>query len=240
VTLSIQVKDWSDIPDRMKRKWLELKYQSLYHLFIDLMIQYKPLIDASPEILADIYAKIDWAFLSTSTQPAFTRYGDYYFGEPMLKYATAYEFQMIDTHLQKFMKTKDEYHMRVLFFTVARKRDKEHHIKTGDIRRKIISETEIEILAKSSMKIPRYILIATLHYVQNNLATVTGMYSKILRSRSGGGDGLGWMSTFIGIAESGVFGNIDMVYETNIHTLFSYLIKKQHEYDEIESQSKKR
>lgn len=242
---SIDIKQYSDIPFELKVKWLSSKQddESLYSLFIDVLRHHKvPVKKMSTEHLAQLYNIVDWAFLNNPPlEPIIKAYKSYLFGEAKMKMATALEFQMADYYFNQYIKTKDDKYLTYLFHTVARKKaTKDEYIRKEDIRSPLKSKTHIESTADAEGPLPKYVLEATVMYTYANLTHIGSTYSKVLGGGDGESDGLGWTSTFMSIAESRVFGNLEQVYDENIYNLFTYMLKKKRENEAMEKKMKSR
>lgn len=242
---SIDIKSWDNIPFDLKVKWLSSPQddQSLYSLFIDILKSHKiPVKKMTTDHLAQLFLIVDWDFMNhPPLEPIIKSYKSYLFGEAKLKKASALEFQMADKYFNEYIKTKDDKCLSYLFHTVARKAaTKEEHFRKEDKRQALKSQTLIEATADAEGPLPKHVKEATVMYVFANLTWISNTYGKVLGGGDTESDGLGWTSTFMSIAESRVFGNLEAVYDENIHNLFTYMIKKKREADAMEKKMKKK
>lgn len=100
-------------------------------------------------------------------------------------------------------------------------------------------ESEKQIRAARRINLPKYFINNILLYCESNLRWFHKLYSKALSTGSGDSydDGLGWTSTFMTTAETGVFGNLDQVYLSNIHDVMIFLVKKSREAEQYNQSS---
>lgn len=195
-----------------------------------------PLVD-----IVAISKMIDWSFLKAPHYPPLIpsfkyRFRTYYFGMAKLQTASCLEFQLLERYYSDYTKTNNPYNLYKMLAAVCRtKATRSEQLKYEDIRKPLISETEIEHRAKYFAKVPIRLLTAILIYVESNLGYVLQTYGKILGSGDGKPSALGWTATFLSIAESPAFGDINEVYKTNIHTTLAYLIKKKEDNDALQA-----
>jgi hypothetical protein len=102
---------------------------------------------------------------------------------------------------------------------------------------KYTSQKQVEYARR--INLPNYFINNILIYCESNLKWFHKLYTKALQSGSGNtyDDGLGWTSTFMTTAESGVFGNLESVYLSNIHDVMIFLVKKSKEAAHENNQS---
>lgn len=144
------------------------------------------------------------------------------------------------------------YHMLA---TICRQKnpDKESAIKREDIRIPLVSRDQVKAFAKVMKRYDdawilrpqiRFATAAALLFTLYMKKFVNERYIARLNQGTDPNDNnnqldFGWHTIAQQIAESGVFGNIDDVYDYNIHDLCIYLINKKQESDRIKSLNEK-
>ena len=245
-TIKIEIRGWGDLPPSLLYKFLssnQREDKALLRLFIGILRHHKvPVKKLEREYISELFLAVDWSFLKEyPLDPLIPSSLGYHFGEAKMRTATALEYQLAEHYYHKYIKDWKLHDLRCMFFTVARPlASKAEYLTTEDKRTRLISQSQVEDLAKTGPKIDNAVLSAAFYYVYGNLMHISNLNKKILTGGSGASDGLGWTSTFMSIAEANIFGNLDSVYNTNIHNIFAFMLKKQVENAEIEKRMKRK
>lgn len=250
---SIQLKKWEDIPSPPLRTYLRNitlgidKGAARLLLLKSILSKYYKLKNSDVASLMDM---VDFSFLETAPLYPLIKsfrcgFVKYYFGEAKLRTSTGLEFQLIDQYYSEYIKTSDPKKLQCLVATMARRQAKKiDQIKFEDKRIQLISQSDVEARAEMFQKLPPEIYLTALMYAFSSLQFMQKTYGPILggSTKKASRVNLGWTATFMSIAETRVFGDLNAVYHTNIHTLMAFLIQKKQEAADMElaSSNKKR
>ena len=145
------------------------------------------------------------------------------------RYGTCYEFAKADYYFKRFKESKSKQDLDLFFATLARHKNNPS-----------INEEEIKSKLSKIKKTPEYIKLVTVCYfggIKNLVHDLYGefLFKSDLESNSSASAyvpkfNLEWWGIFNSIAESGVFGNIRSVHQSNFHDVCTYLVQKKEEY----------
>jgi hypothetical protein len=224
--IDIQIKSWNDIPKKLIKPFLSSAHipHLRFALFCDILRYHKVKTKSiSPSKLLELFTLVDWDFLSnpgtTALLPKYTKwFKTYHMPKGKLLDFTCKQFELLATYYQEF--TDPEY------------QDKESSLKNlvSIITYLNHVHSHADVMSYSKKKHPDYWVRNCIIYAHANLTWFDKLYTIALdtgrQKNDNPNDGLGWTSTFLSVAESGVFGNIDQVHKANIHDVMTYLIKK--------------
>lgn len=164
--------------------------------------------------------------------------------KPEMENATIREFIIADYYLDKYVKAMEGQDPKVLHYLFCLMgsmcRPVSNHSLT-DPRTPITSRQQAEAYAaiferhSSSVLYARriidiaticlYTAISTKNFIANN-------YMPHLNTESGGGGGIsfGWDTIVMDVAENGAFGNIKDCYDTGLHDIMIFCVKKAQEF----------
>lgn len=238
--MDIKISSWADIIDEYP--WFLRNIEKKKIIFpLWLRVLKRRGLKLSNEHTWELFHLVDWEFLRDypATPPKeefsfmFTRY---VWAKENLENSTALEFQLMENQLIKYQETGDKKHLKALTYCVVRPRDLDGYVEREDKRKPFISETDL-MVSSAKLILPPWVYIGAIIFAQTNLKNISDMYGRILTGGKGKSDGLGWTSTFMSVAESGIFGDINQVYKTNIHTILTFIYKKQVEFENQSSPS---
>lgn len=247
---------WDDLDGPQLRFCIEqlLKYERdldakfhIVHKLLDLPKGVFESLDA--QVVCDLIDVLDWMKLETTTTPLIARFqhkGIHYF-LPLAKFknGVAIEYPIADDYLVKFIKEGKMSDLNLLIATICRP-DREDHKKSiskGDRRIPLLSRMEVEERAKVLADLPEHIKISVLLYFagiknyifeiykghifpDNKMIDIDGTEIEVDPDENNKALLFGWWSKYFEIAETGVFGNLKKVHQTNFHTLCMYLVEK--------------
>jgi len=120
-------------------------------------------------------------------------------------------------------------------------------LKRGDERVPLHSKEEVEARVIRMATVPTEVLLQALTWWIGMKMLINGMYGAWLfeqdeedeedepasaeatAGKAGKGPNFGWWGIFLDVAESGVFGPLAQVYQTSIHDVCIFLVKKRAE-----------
>lgn len=232
--MNIIIESYDDIPHPVLIKWIINRIdttESILKMFIDILKFNKINVKILTSIqIVELFNLVDWSFLNVYPQSAIIKqYENFISGEASLKNCSAIEFYLIDQYYQSY-NTKGDKHdkhaLHNLTKTIYRK-DIGFDAKTGDNREPILSQAQLE---NNNVLFPENVQASALMYAHANLMYIQNSYGSALSGSeekpSSAGKILGWVATYMSIAETGIFGNFDQVLQTNIHVILTYMVKK--------------
>ncbi|MDJ1468156.1 hypothetical protein [Xanthocytophaga flava] len=161
---------------------------------------------------------------------------DYYLPLKDFSHMSAIEFAMGHLHMQIFLRGKYT-HLDKLVSTICRPLDPGKNIMSPDFdgeRREKYSTPAADVRAARFEKLDITYKIMVLQYFINLEKYIFKQYdvfdkSSTKEEQPKGDSAVLWVKMLFDIAETGVFGDIDKVYHTDIHTILFYLQKKKQE-----------
>jgi hypothetical protein len=228
--------------------------------FLDLPVSLRNLLSTTQH--ADIIQAMSWMNLESGPRPLITsfRHKGQTYHLPATKFANgaAKEYPIADDYYTRFLEG-DVKCLDHLVGTLARpeNRDAETSAKLGDKRQPLLSRADAEKRGEQLTNIPLEVKMAVLMYFAGAKKYVNETYGEWLfqapdqpddeqedddveiykQEASRGGVMFGWWGIFMDVAESGVFGNLDQVHQTNFHSICMYLVKKKNEEKELQRQT---
>ncbi len=202
-----------------------------------------------PELFVQVVDKIAWMTAEPTTESLFSSFEykgvRYHLPKAKFKNGTCLEYPIADDYYTAFT-NGDNDALLLLTATLCRKaKDKVNDVeRTGDIRVEMLSRSEAEANAVRLAGLPIEIQIGVMLYFGGVKQYIYDTYSGWIFQKpdpdadpaESEGDGVmfGWWGTYMDVAESGIFGNLQQVYQSNFHTLLMYLTKKKKEADDAE------
>lgn len=198
---------------------------------------------------------LDWIQPTETTDevpvPTFTVDGiEYHFPAPKGRNVKCLEFAIGDQYYQRFVAGEAEALM-LLVATVWREqeRDGAMALRRNDSRAPLYSSGEVEARAILLQHAPEEMVLQALLYFGGLKAYIHKVYGKWLfeqpdddddeeeddadtakkPDQKTGSPDFGWWGVFQSVAEGGVFGNLDQVYQTSLHDVCIYLVRKRAE-----------
>lgn len=191
------------------------------------------------EDLGSLINQIQWMNLKPSAVPAirfFDHNGKRYW-LPKEKFADglAIEYPIADEYFTQLLAGDDDALIK-LAATLARPQSDGKRISiTG---REEVEKTakELEGLSPEAQWAVYMYFGGVKQYIHN---LYKGYLFKANDNEEGQQDGstamFGWWGIYMDVAESGVFGNLEKVYQSNFHNICTYLVKKKQEADRIKN-----
>ncbi len=210
---------------------------ALICLLLDLPMRAMRKIPANQfELLA---STVNWMQFDTeNTTPLvdyFEHEGEKYHGpsRDMLN-CRALEYAIADEYYNSYLidgKIADLYRLTATLYRTA----KDDHDPV-DQRQPLRSKAETMFFGESLTDLPEIYHIAALHFFSACKRKIGETYAQVFEATGSesisSGIDFGWYGVFMDVAESGIFGNLSQVQQSNIHTLLQYLLKKRIEYNE--------
>lgn len=212
--------------------------------------QWRSIIALSDHQVADILKLTDGIGIKADPEPvipSFKHKGVIYFlPKEKARNLTAFEYPVADGYYEQYVIDHDESALLYLVATLAREGhgDQKLALKTGDVRTPLLSRLEIEHRANMLGGLAPDARVAVLMYFAGVKQYIHDLYGKWLFNQpiiddeeedsepdaEAGGSGMfGWWGMYMTIAESGVFGNLDQVHQSNFHSICMYAVKKKEE-----------
>jgi hypothetical protein len=230
--MDISIKQWEDIPSKLYKPFLKYAHiESLrFSLFCEILKFHKVNVyKLTPDQIFNLFTIVDWTFLE---QPPTTALIPHYLSYRQMRYIKMPREKVQDFTCQEF-RLLELYYNEVATDTDPKALDNLIYLLTN--LGTITNHDQVDKAKKH--KYPTWWQRNCIIYAQANLAWFSKLYSIALNPQGAPPttepDGLGWTSTFLSVAESGVFGNIDQVHRSNIHDVMAFLIKKTKEVQSI-------
>jgi len=162
----------------------------------------------------------------------------YYLPLKDFSHMAAVEFGMAHLHLQIFLRSSNSLNLDKLVATICRPLDQGKNVMDPNFdgeRREKYSTPAADIRAKSFQNLNVATKVMVLQYFldfQKNIYKSYDIFDKAPNSqgqRPGNESAVLWIKMLFDVAEIGVFGDIDKVYHTDIHTILFFLQKKKHD-----------
>lgn len=176
----------------------------------------------------------------------------YHFPTPKGTNVTCIEYPLADDYYRQFVEGKDEQALLLLLATLAREEDADEAgtLRRGDKRVPLHSRDEIEARAHRLRNVPAEVQLQALMYFAGLKAYIARVYGSWLfdmpeeeeeeeenpeevePAQDTRYPDFGWWGIFQSVAESGVFGNLDQVYQASLHDICIYLVRKRVEAEQ--------
>jgi hypothetical protein len=198
------------------------------------------------EQLWELYDTLSWMKDPPGTTPIIDRFVHrgvtYYFPKPILDNAVGYEFAVVDEIYPLIQGDTAEENLLLLTASICRPAnpDKAAVIANEDIRIPMYNKDERDLIARDLQGLdPAVQHIAFLYFTacKEYIYELYGPYIFTGETPDDVAKMLGWFGTFFSIAETGIFGNLNQVFQTKLHTLLQYLIKAKADTDRIKNSS---
>jgi hypothetical protein len=204
-----------------------------------------------PEVFVQVTDRIAWMNADATSEPLFTSFEyqgvRYHLPAAKFKNGTCLEYPIADDYYNSFV-NGDNDALLLLTATLCRKaKDKVNDIaRSGDIRIEMLSRSEAEANAVRLAGLPIEIQVGVMLYFAGVKQYIFDTYAGWIfkkpdpdeeeseTTEQGDGVMFGWWGVYFDIAESGVFGNLQQVYQSNFHTICMYMTKKKKEADDAE------
>lgn len=206
-----------------------------------------------PDQIADLLKLMDGFSITATPTPLISYFNHngkiHYLPAAHGRNMSAIEFPIADDYYEKYLLHNDEEALLYLVATLARPTHKSVDFsRTGDRRIPLESRAQVEDRAPRLKGLPDEIKVAVLMYFAGIKSYVHELYGPWLfdkkeddkeakdeedEQQTGAGM-FGWWGLYMDVAESGVFGNLDQVYQSNFHTICMYLVKKKEQQTEME------
>lgn len=191
--------------------------------------------------IEDIVSQLAWVELSSSATPLIDsfqhRQTTRLLPQPQFMDGTCLEFALADEFYTEYLNGDTNSLLR-LAATLC------HRATKRGNRKPLTDRTEALQLADSFQDLNPAIVTAVLLYfsgVKQRIYEIYGNYLFASNDESDESDPsdnqgtmFGWWGAFMDVAESGVFGNLDQVYQTSFHSVCMYMVKKKKEANDIE------
>jgi hypothetical protein len=201
---------------------------------------------------AALSSHLDWLEVKPDTENApldgFT-HNDVQYAFPNAKGAnvSCIEFALCDDYYKEFSEGNADALLRVSACLWREEDDNEREaLRRGDARVPLYSKEEVEARVKRLEGVAHEVHIQALLWWVGMKMLVSKMYGNWLfeqddeddedepayaKASAGEGKGpnFGWWGIFLDVAESGTFGPLDKVYQTSIHDICIFLVKKRAE-----------
>lgn len=252
---------WSEAPSDLRLRWwgLYLQGQRLQILKEALRCPYYLFHVIAPDDLAALMGQIEWmrAVPDCVNFPISEfSLGDrtYYFPSAQGANMACLEFALADEYYAKYQATPTPYNLALLTACLCREanKDEAQAKRRDDVRCLLYSRTQVEQSAKLLQYAPLEIHTAALLYFAGMKQDMHRIYKTWLfedtdteedededdptPSAGPSGPDFGWWGVFQMVAESGLFGDVNTVYQASIHDVCVYLVRKRVEAEETRRQ----
>lgn len=177
----------------------------------------------------------------------------YHFPAPKGQNVCCLEYALADDTYTKFVDGAAD-NLPQLVATIIRESDtdKAGALKRNDKRVALYSKSEAEERSHRQRKLPPEYTVQALLYFGGLKAYIHRVYGSWLfeaseddegdedapkESKASRGPDFGWWGMFQQVAEAGVFGNLQQVYQTSIHDVCIFLVRKRIEADSVNANS---
>lgn len=200
----------------------------------------------TPMDFAALSEQLGWTHAEAQCEqvaiPHFTHKGQVYvFPKPKGPNVSGVEFALCDD-LYKQFSDGDTDALLTLSAAIWRERDTDAAaaLRRGDERVPLVSKEEAEARAARMAKAPAEMHLQALLWFAGLKLYVHRVYGKWLfeededdddtddqqKATNNQSPNFGWWGIFLDVAEAGVFGRVEQVYQTSIHDICIYLVKK--------------
>jgi hypothetical protein len=210
-----------------------------------------------PSDVAAMCTHLSWLYQSAGPSPLLDSFAHmgmvYYLPKPKGENMTCLEFALCEDYYEAATTADDPTEaaraMLLLTATLCRhaQADKEAARAQGDLRVPLTAREEVEVRAERLQRLPpEYVHMALLYWVgtKEYLANLYGqwLFEKPVddedpdadEPQKSNGQLFGWWGVYMDVAEKNIFGNLDAVHHTNLHTLCMYLVKQVEQNRETE------
>jgi hypothetical protein len=215
-------------------------------------IGYRTLLAIRPSDLVAICSHLSWLYQSAGPSPLMDNFAYmgmvYHLPKAKAENMSCLEFALCEDYYEEAITQDDPVQasraMLLLAATLCRhgQADKEAARAKGDLRVPLTAREEVEVRADRLQRLPaEYVHLALLYWVGTKEYLAT-LYGKWLFEKPNTDDEentdpdepesprknqlFGWWGVYMDVAEKNIFGNLDAVHQTNLHTLCMYLIKQ--------------
>lgn len=204
-----------------------------------------------PSDLVAMCSHLSWLYQSAGPSPLMDSFAYmgmiYYLPKPKGENMTCLEFALCEDYYEAATTADDPTEaaraMLLLTATLCRQgqADKEAARAQGDLRVPLTAREEVEVRAERLQHLPpEYVHMALLYWVGTK-EYLSDLYGKWLFEKAQSDDDttdpedpepnrknqlFGWWGVYMDVAEKNIFGNLDAVHHTNLHTLCMYLVKQ--------------
>jgi hypothetical protein len=228
--------------------------------FLNLPVLLRNLL--STEQSTDLMNAMSWMTLEAGPRPLISnfRHKGQTYHLPATKFSNgaAKEYPIADDYYTRFLEG-DVKCLNYLIGTLARPENRDESISAqlGDKRQPLLSRADAEKRGQLLDSAPLEVKMAILMYFAGVKKYIHETYGEWLfqmpeqpddeqeddeveiYKQQNDGVMFGWWGIFMDVAESGVFGTLDQVHQTNFHTICMYLVKKKKEAKDLERQTPK-
>jgi hypothetical protein len=214
-------------------------------------IRHSTLLAMRPSDLVAMCSHLSWLYQSAGPSPLMDSFAHmgmvYYLPKAKAENMTCLEFALCEDYYEEAITQDDPAlaarAMLLLAATLCRhaQADKEAARAQGDLRVPLTARDEVEVRAERLQHLPpEYVHLALLYWVGNK-EYLANLYGKWLFDKPDDDDEntdpdepepprknqlFGWWGVYMDVAEKNIFGNLDAVHHTNLHTLCMYLVKQ--------------
>jgi hypothetical protein len=198
------------------------------------------------EQLWELYDTLSWMKDPPGTTPIIDHFEykgvTYHFPKPMLENASGYEFAVAEEIYPLIQGDTAEENLLKLTATICRPADpdKAAVIANEDIRIPLYNKEERDLIARDLQGLDPAVQHIAFLYFTACKEFIHELYGPFIFTGDSPDDVskmLGWYGTFFSIAETGIFGKLDQVFQTKLHTLLQYLMKAKADTDRIKNSS---
>lgn len=224
---------------------LETKIQKQYDfLMASIKASHQRLINKLTKVqLAQLLDCVSWINEELSPEPILKEFTykkvSYYSPLERMRSSALAEFVFADAYLQKIAEG-EEYLNLVLACLYrpkekkSRKKDKREKFDTDSLELRAEELKGVDTAVKLSCL---YFFIAVKKYIHSRYGILFEKIESEEETEEGGNE-FSWSETMMGIAESGVFGDLEKVKYSNLHEILMYLSKKEKERRRLERQKR--
>lgn len=246
---------WSDLEDTERRHlWKLLCNTSAAVDTLILRKVLKPLplwsrLLLRPEDSAAMLGALKWATLRPECNdialPEITLHGTrYVLAKPLGRNVVAGEFAVCNDLYTAVVAKNDTHALQTLTAVLYREADRDEAAAQarGDERVPYRNKDEAEARLARMGEPPAEMQIQALYYFAGLKQQIHRMYGRFIFDNENQGDAptatipdYGWWGVLQGIAESGVFGDLRSTYQSYIHEICVYLVRKKAEADALKA-----
>lgn len=234
---------WAEVPSGLQRKWwvraLSLRpFEAAGQCLRDL-IPARWLRNMSNDDLATVQMLLLWLApnMERIAVPEF-QFKNIHFvlGAESGKNITCAEFYLADNLYTKYAMHGHADTLNLLTWLLYRERDSNEFegARRGDMRVPVSSMEQVEYWAKLYGTAPADIQAQALIYFEGVKSLIHRQYGSWIfqddpAAAPSTGPNFGWIGVFQGVAEGGAFGTLEQVYQSSIHEVCIYLVRKRQE-----------
>lgn len=246
---------WSDLPDRQRLTWWRvvcaLKQNAAARVLLQKMVRPLPTRVRrmiAPEDQVALLRALRWACLrpdcSDIALSEITLRGTrYVLAKPMGRNVTAGEFAVCDDLYKQVIDKNDLDALRTLTAILFRERDADREAARarGDERTPYRNKDEATARIKRMGEPPVEMQLQALYYFAGLKQVIHRLYGRHIfqnentESTAPAGPDFGWWGVLQGVAESGVFGDLRSTYQSFLHEVCVFLVRKKQESDAVKA-----